>query len=167
MNKNSSCPFILHSWWEITSHFLITCAINFYSVSLFGIQGKLHFSQILLDASRSTSTQLRLSETEDKHCKKAFFFSSFSKLYAHWGWLYYWKSIKINGLFCQSLWFFIYFFLGLIFATTSKWNIGSTMIKVTNDQCLSLLPPIPHHVRINPEWGDCSVFSEICSTSHM
>lgn len=33
VNKNSFCPFILHSWWEITSYFLMICALNFYSMS--------------------------------------------------------------------------------------------------------------------------------------
>ena len=43
--------------------------------NFFGVQRKWQFSKNLWDFHRPSSAQLRLSETEDKHCKKDFILS--------------------------------------------------------------------------------------------
>lgn len=146
MNKNSFCPFILHSWWEITSHFLIICAINFYFVpNSFGIQEKLHFSKNLWDAHRPTSTQLRLSEIEDKYCKKAFFFILFFNS-AHSGVnCIPGKSSRMTGFFFGQSLFFVNLF---------HWVNIYYCKKMKSQFChdkkpVSVIATILHHVRIN------------------
>lgn len=68
------------------------------------------------------------------------------------------KALRITGFFVRHCFDVLFISsIGLILATMRKCNLSSTMVKVTNSQCLSVPPTIPHHVRINPEWGDCSI----------
>lgn len=66
-----------------------------------------------------TSTQLRLSETEDKHCKKAFFFLLFVNCMHTGVDCITGKASRVTGFFVIVLIFFVYS-IGLIFATASK-----------------------------------------------
>lgn len=153
VNKNSFCPFILHSWWEITIHFLIICAINFYFVSptllVFKENAIFHrFFKMLMVLLQQSWGCLK----QKTHCKNAFFF--FFLIVRTLRLTVLLENIKNDRLLFlkDSVIILIFLFIssvGLIFAMTRKWNLNSALTKETNSQCLSVSPTIPPHVRIN------------------